>query len=314
MNRRCKNWTFTAYPNSLLQVGSTPIHVVRDYVSMLYKDDDIAYVIAGYEICPKTGKAHLQGFMQLKSQKRFSAVKSIFTTEHIEASIGSVSQNQGYCKKDGIWVELGEAITQGQRMDIESACETLQECIKDGTTRQWKLNNMPLYVKYYKAFNLMINEFSTPRNPDADVQVYVYTGDTGTGKTRAVFDLEKDKLYNVPLGDKLQWFDGYNGQEAVLIDDFSCSDVKITWLLKLLDRYPMQVPVKGGFTWWKPKRIYITSNVKFDEWYQGARYQHREALKRRITEIKEFQTNKEKKRKLESRGLLADLYEGVYLG
>jgi len=30
------------------------------------------------------------------------------------------------------------------------------------------------------------------------------------------------------------------------------------WLLRILDRYAVRAPIKGGFTWWNPKHIFIT--------------------------------------------------------
>jgi hypothetical protein len=114
--------------------------------------------------------------------------------------------------------------------------------------------------------------------------VVVYYGPTGTGKTRAVMD-------NLPSPDDLWtysgdgWFDGYDGHKIVLFDDFSGSEFKISFLLRLLDRYPMQVRIKGGFVNWCPEEIYITSNLNPDQWYPNAHQEHIDALKRRLTAV-----------------------------
>ena len=42
----------------------------------------------------------------------------------------------------------------------------------------------------------------------------------------------------------LQWFDGYMGQKVVCFDDFRKDFCTFHELLRLLDRYPMDVPVK----------------------------------------------------------------------
>jgi hypothetical protein len=71
----------------------------------------------------------------------------------------------------------------------------------------------------------------------------------------------------------------------VLIDDFNGDEYAITFMLRLLDRYPMQVPVKGGFRQWSPSVILVTSNIHPRDWYADATQAHRDALLRRITDI-----------------------------
>lgn len=111
--------------------------------------------------------------------------------------------------------------------------------------------------------------------------VTVLHGPTGSGKTRRAFEHDPE-LWSYPGSG---WFDGYYGQATVLFDDFSGSEFKITFLLRLLDRYPMQVPVKGGFTWWAPEQIFITSNLSPDRWYPNAHIEHVRALQRRFSEV-----------------------------
>ena len=123
-----------------------------------------------------------------------------------------------------------------------------------------------------------------PERRQRPPQIWCFWGKTGSGKTRRVWEFtDESKLYVHP-GDR--WFDGYDRQPAVLFDDFDGGWFKITYLLKLLDRYqPMSVPVKGGFTWWMPDTIYFTSNHHPREWYKGASQQHQDALLRRFREF-----------------------------
>lgn len=85
------------------------------------------------------------------------------------------------------------------------------------------------------------------------------------------------------------WFEGYDPIQhtTVLIDDFF-SDAPYRWLLRLLDRYPMWVPVKGGAVQFTPKVVYITSNSPLAELYPNIT-QHRYALYRRFSSIIEYQ-------------------------
>ena len=138
------------------------------------------------------------------------------------------------------------------------------------------------YLRYPRAIETMVLRNSTPRT--WKTQVKVLWGPTGSGKTSAVHaEVELSNLYSHPGG---QWFDGYEGQSDGLFDDFGGSEFKLTYLLKLLDAYPMRVPVKGSFVQWVPKRIWITSNHHPEEWYPNAKPMHVAALMRRIEEIK----------------------------
>lgn len=118
--------------------------------------------------------------------------------------------------------------------------------------------------------------------------VIVYWGRTGAGKTRAVFDnlSSPEDIYVHPGG---AWFDGYEGQPIVLFDDYAGSEFKLQYLLKLLDRYPMQVPIKGGFVSFVPFEIYLTSNLNPRDWYRNANREHVDAMFRRITNEVQFE-------------------------
>lgn len=118
---------------------------------------------------------------------------------------------------------------------------------------------------------------------DFVTEVKVYIGPTGTGKSRKAHD--EDKITWTHHGDR--WFDGYENQESVLFDDFEGikSGVPFRKLLQLTDRYPLKVPVKGGFVNWRPRLIIFTTNVEPDAWYPE---EDIAPLRRRITSITRF--------------------------
>ena len=93
--------------------------------------------------------------------------------------------------------------------------------------------------------------------------------------------MENPSVYklNQPSNNSL-WFDGYNGEKVLLIDDFS-GWVKYRELLTLLDGYPYRCEMKGGHVWAKWNWVIITSNLDVKNWYNR---EDIDPLTRRISE------------------------------
>lgn len=269
-----KRWCFTV--NNPGSVGQdTTVARLRQ----LQADGSAIYYVVGRET-GTSGTPHLQGYVELSKKQRLSWLKgNIDARAHWEVSRGTSAQAADYCKKDGDYVEGGEPLVsnQGARTDIETA----KALIDSGSSLLDVADEcFGVYLKYERAIKSYIDLRTTPR--DFASEVFVYYGGTGTGKTRRVHESETDLW--VACDNGLKWFDGYHGQEAVLFDDFvSVQNVKFGFLLQLLDRYPLKVPVKGGFVNWAPRRIYFTSNLKVEDWYTGVTQAQAAALRRRIT-------------------------------
>lgn len=163
----------------------------------------------------------------------------------------------------------------------------LQQDLKEGKRlRQIADDHFGSFLKYQRGITAAKLAYAPKR--DWQPSVVVYWGRTGAGKTRAVYDnlSSPEDVYVHPGG---PWFDGYDGQPIVLFDDYAGSEFKLQYFLKLLDRYPMQVPIKGGFVSFIPQEIYITSNLNPNSWYSNANYEHVAAMKRRFTNVVHFE-------------------------
>lgn len=141
-------------------------------------------------------------------------------------------------------------------------------------------------AKYPRFINLVRSTIVTARRaPDV---VYIY-GRTGCGKTRLVYDsYDLQEIYPVSFAQKTIWFDGYFDQPVCLFDDFY-GQVKPDLLLRLLDRYPLQVPIKGSFVWWNPRIIIITSNLPPETLYPTIPQEVRDAVFRRLGRLVDFE-------------------------
>jgi len=226
---------------------------------MIQESQDLKYMIFGNEV-GESGTPHLQGLICWSTCKTMQAVKDAMDLQrlHLEPMMGTFKQAEDYCKKDGDWINYGTPLKQGARKDLE----IIQEQIKDGVDEvqiaEEHFGKWVVYRRSFAAYRNLINQ-GQDRSPP---EVKVLWGPTGTGKTRAVHQA-LGTLWTWPGG---QWFDGFNGQDNALFDDFA-GELPFRQMLRLLDRYSMMVPIKGDFVQWTPKTIWITSNLEVEQWY-----------------------------------------------
>lgn len=278
---RSKRWCFTLnnptieekeFVNSLL--GSPP---TQDMSSL-----NLTYLIIGKE-SSQTGTPHYQGYLETSSRIGLRSLKSsmiLLTRAHLEPARGTSKQALEYCKKEGDWAERGNPMRQKgseRRTDLEDIRSILEN---EKSLEKVADEHFSLFVQYRRGFEAYLSMKSPPRN--WETRVIVLWGDTGTGKTR--FCHAQSEGRSLWIAGDYQWFDGYTGQECVLLDDYR-GEYPIQQFLKLTDRYPMQVPVKGGFTNWCPKKMYITSNTDPSTWYKDVGSRTREAFFRRLNTI-----------------------------
>ena len=163
--------------------------------------------------------------------------------------------------------------------------DAIHQAIKEGASEaDIRDSFFGSYLRYERVIRKVISQHQAPRTWETNC--IILWGKTGTGKTRSIYDFHA--LDDIYMHTGSEWFDGYTGQPVVLFDDYNGSEFKLSYLLKLTDRYPFQVPVKGSYVNWIPKTIYFTSNKDPHEWYQNCHEEHKQAFFRRINQIKEF--------------------------
>lgn len=272
MSQRLRNFCFT-----INNYTEETLNAVLEY-----GHNNASYCVIGKETGEK-GTPHLQGYIELTNQKHFSTIKKekAWTTAHIEKRKGTANQAAEYCKKEKDFQEIGTISKMGERTDINK----VYELAKEGTTFETFLDSTP-NLQNIRIFEIAKSVYQKERR--FKPEVYWLWGATGTGKTRYVVEKETDLWIS---GKNLRWWEGYDNQEATLFDDFRKDFCTFHELLRILDRYPYTVEVKGGSRKLNSKRMYITSCYPPEEMYNTREDVNQ--LIRRCTEIIELGPNSE---------------------
>lgn len=243
------------------------------------------YVIVGLER-GEQGRWHCQGFVAQQSKRGLDRWMARWRGIHVERRRGRRDQARDYCRKEQRYVESGSlpepaADGNGGRSGSEKSKlpGQLLECmerIKRGERLGELFESYPVVVAQYgrRLQELYTSERARPRCHPPDV--VVFWGPTGTGKSRRAYEelhhFCASDFWVAPSG-QLQWFDGFTGHRGALFDDYAPNEQRnggkedFRLILRLLDRYPFTVPVKGAFVQWNPKYIYITSNFHPVDWF-----------------------------------------------
>lgn len=272
-------WTWNNY-------GAEDVERVRTLLR-----DNCVYGIYGRERGER-GTAHLQGYIYFNNARSFRGVKNLFQCDrvHLEAARGNPSQNREYCSKDGDFEEFGTLPRKGARNDLVEIQTMLDSGTAESEVAETHFAKWCIYRRSFQAYRRLRR--TRVRTWKSNV-VWIY-GPTGSGKTyRALGEgarLSQSQAW-IAFDNSGTWFDGYDAHKVVIFDDFR-GEAPLAFLLRLLDRYPMTVPVKGDSVNWQPRIIYITSNLSPRECYQHTLEEHLAPLYRRI-ELLEYQISPE---------------------
>ena len=238
------------------------------------------YTIVGDEV-GDSGTPHHQGYIYFENARTFTAIQKMLPKgAHIERALGNAEQNREYCSKDGkIFYEDGVCPKQGKRTDFQAVREALAAGERMSDIVEWATS-----FQSVRSAEMILKYKETRRNWVPEV--LWFWGGTGTGKTRQAFELAPEAWVS---GRNLKWWDGYDAHEDVIFDDFRGDFCTYHELLRILDRYPYRIEVKGGSRQLLAKRIIITSPVPPAQVYRTV--EDVGQLLRRITSVSCFDTD-----------------------
>ncbi len=284
-------WTLNTDPDK--------IQSAYGLVSRMFERGHCTYICYQKEICPTSGREHIQGYVEYENPRTLGGAGKPFRPfkPHCEVASRTGSENRTYCSKPGTHPapEFGEFGTikpgQGHRSDLESVRESIRGGISG--VELWD-KHFSHCVRYHRAFDryqqLLQAQARASHGPYLPKETTYLCGPTGCGKTGRALDIciRKYGFANVYVrpttaGSSTDWFEGLEPHHrAMIIDEFH-SDIKYRNLLRLLDGYPYLVELKGrSQSVDNIIEIFITSNFAPHEIYPNITGNLRHPLYRRI--------------------------------
>ncbi len=233
---------------------------------------------------------------------------------HVEPARGTPRENTVYTSKresrltgnkswDFVW---GTEPEQGARTDLRELF-----ILAETTSAQdlWR-DHADTMSRCYKA--IQVFQQSQIKRQDGPVDVRVFVGPTGCGKSRAAHFAASEAgpeatkrgnkeyyIWEMPQPGGMVWVDDtYMGQEHVVIDDYE-GEIPYRKFLRMTDEWGTRPQTKGSHVEWRPRIIWISTNVHPNMWYPekesaetwtGIGDKGLGPLARRITQIKRFNT------------------------
>lgn len=242
---------------------------------------DSSYHVVGREVCPTSGRPHLQGFVILSRKKRLSALKRAVGIHrlHLALSRGTPEQNRVYCTKDNDFEERGSCpASNGKRKRDEIATDFVAHAER-GELVEFAESNPGVW--HYDGDKLWRNYVSLVRpGMRQGIDVLWLFGSPGVGKSRRAWAKYPDAY---PKVSKHKWWSGYRFEDEVIIDDFKKECIDIQYLLTWFDYYPCYVETKGGMMALKATKFIVTSNFTPEDIYWNE--PNLDALLRRVKKI-----------------------------
>lgn len=264
----CHNWLCT---------WNNPPGCAKSMLESVYLDTRADYLVGQLERGTE-GTLHLQFFVHYARCVRITHITKRFPSVHCE----KVKRDNGassYCMKEDTRVE--GPFTFGivpVRRNSKTDWEQVRTLAKQG-----KLDEIPaqIYTAYYGNLQRIKKDHMVlPSASDQLKGVWIY-GPSGIGKSflaRQQYPNAYPKLCN-------KWWDGYQGQRNVIMDDIGLEHECLAQQLKIwADHYSCILETKGGAVPSEFTAFVVTSQYRIEDIFKDEKTQ--EALKRRFKVIR----------------------------
>lgn len=253
---QARHWVFTIN-------NPTP----EDFEILMKLETQCKYGAWQLEHGEKEETLHVQGYIGFENRIRFGAMKEKLPRSHLEVA-ASPSKAYDYCIKDDTRINSlfkGNRPAESQAGLKSNQWKVFQEYTK---THDWDecVEEFPHLLKDEGAMR-KIFERKFKKNEAPSKKIVCFWGPPDTGKSSTVLKLLEGVDYFKQ--DNGKWWDGYNYEETVFIDDMEPGRFTRSIFLSLLDeRQFVRGEIKGGSALIRATTIYITSNYDPQLWFE----------------------------------------------
>lgn len=241
--------------------------------SLVATDKRFLYVCYGVEV-GETGTPHLQGFWKTKEGMYLTGCKKVLPRAHFGVMrADNVSKAIDYCHKKGLpeEVDLVEFGKRPQGAGHRSDLDALHEALRSGATHQEVSNDhFGLSLRYSKGLSTWFN--LNERTPvRSEPKIYWLWGPTGNGKSYRIqkaLETKMEDVYCLSETTSGAWWDKYQGQTIVWMDDLRGAWMKMHMMLRILQSAPCQVSARGVGHWLMATTFFITTNASPQDLYE----------------------------------------------
>lgn len=268
MNTTSKNWCFTLNNYTEAEVAFLTTITEKE-------DSVIRFVAFAHELGSLEETPHLQGYLCCKHSVRMTQLKKLLPRAHLEKMKGRIDQSAAYCSKQSELQKFGIEPKPPGPSEKNRWAQTLEHA----KSSQLDEIEPDIRIRYYNTLNRIARDYAPPpQTIDGLLSNEWIWGPPGSGKSRRARE-ENPNCYIKSLN---KWWENYNGEDVVLIDDFQ-PGFHMEYFIKIWsDRYPFRADIKNSSALIRPQRIIVTSNYSIEQCFQGVDC---EAVKRRFVEI-----------------------------
>ncbi|KAJ1627870.1 hypothetical protein T492DRAFT_876011 [Pavlovales sp. CCMP2436] len=231
-----------------IDAGELPICVWK-YTINNYTEADVSFVmrlvdatevkrhVCGKEVGDK-GTPHLQGAISLVCGKRYTPMKKLFPTAHLEKAI--MVKDFSYELKGDVIVNVNnDQRTTGNK---EANLVTYVENVKSGMNETNLLVIDPENaLRYSSTLVKLLDEEG--RKTRENIEVEVWYGGPGISKSHRALEMFPGAFRFDAYGSK--FWDGHTDQKVLILNEFACG-FNINECKKILDKQPLWLNVKFG--------------------------------------------------------------------
>ena len=221
-----------------------------------------------------SGFIHWQFIAAFSRPVRLAAIKNLWPEAHAEPTRSEKAED--YCHKEESAIPDTE-FTLGARLLKRNSSTDWDLVKKSAVSGDFASIPSDIFIRYYSSLRRIAADHATPI--DMVRTTNIYWGPSGTGKTRLARQLAGEDVYIKNPNTK--WWDGYRGQQNVIIDEFR-GRIDVSYLLLWLDRYKCSVEIKGSSLPLCAINFWICSNMDPSTWYPELDADSYGALKRRV--------------------------------